>query len=318
VLQSNSDWCHYELSDSSIEVTHDFLVNVEQNEVDEALSTEFIERKYNNIDYAINYDDIDTEYIEKAAKAFSEDTGIEFQVLISFLWYMKHEFSFLESNFNEIENNVIVMKRESVIEDFISCCTESIQKDDVIKTLDFLCIAPEKIKTLKGKQEVLLPTWERENRDNRFDVKPLLRVNDSIVFSPFTLKTLHSRWTSGIMEFYPPYEIGLVKLKAVLTDWKKRYEKQMVVDIAELFENLEYDYISSEVKLHSRDKTGNHPQELGDYDVIAVSKHQRAIYIIESKVLQKVGSIKEHNGQQKNFFYNDKNDEISTPYRLHG
>jgi len=48
---------------------------------------------------------------------------------------------------------------------------------------------------------------------------------------------------------------------------------------------------------------------LGDYDVVAFHKVRRELWIVESKVLQKVGSIYEDQMQQKSFFRQHKDDE---------
>ena len=48
---------------------------------------------------------------------------------------------------------------------------------------------------------------------------------------------------------------------------------------------------------------------MGDYDTLAFDETGKTIWIVESKVLQKVGSIYEDLMQQKSFFFQNKYDE---------
>ena len=83
----------------------------------------------------------------------------------------------------------------------------------------------------------------------------------------------------------------------------------MVQDIAAIFRaNSEYT-VYTEVELFKRFPNDEYPDELGDYDVIAINTSQKEICLIESKVLQKVGSIYEDQMQQKSFFFQHKDDE---------
>ena len=83
----------------------------------------------------------------------------------------------------------------------------------------------------------------------------------------------------------------------------------MVQDIAALFRaNSEY-AVYPEVELFKRFPDDEYPEELGDYDVVAINTSRKEIWLIESKVLQKVGSIYEDQMQQKSFFFHHKDDE---------
>ena len=51
---------------------------------------------------------------------------------------------------------------------------------------------------------------------------------------------LSQLWTYGTLEFYPPYEVGLLNYCHCLEKWKSLYEKQMETDIYNLFNSLGY------------------------------------------------------------------------------
>lgn len=129
------------------------------------------------------------------------------------------------------------------------------------------------------------------------------------IFSPVVIKQLATFWKSGFLEWYLPFEIGLENAKKVLVKWKKRYEDEMVQDIAGAFKEVGFHLVFSEFELASRYPQNDFPDNLGDYDVIAVNQTQKEIWLIESKVLQKVGSIYEDQMQQKSFFLQHRDDE---------
>ena len=123
------------------------------------------------------------------------------------------------------------------------------------------------------------------------------------------MENVHSLWKYGITDWYPPYEIGLDKLSNVLACWKKRYEDMMVFDIVEIFKSQQFDLVVSDVDLNKRFPQDGYPEELGDYDILAINKTKHEIWVIESKVLHKVGSVFEDQMLQKGFFKQGKYDE---------
>jgi hypothetical protein len=123
------------------------------------------------------------------------------------------------------------------------------------------------------------------------------------------MKKLGMSWINGISQWYLPYEVGLTSVIAVIDRWKKRYEDAMVKDIAEMFSNSGFDFVEPEIDFSKRFPKDNYPEGLGDYDIIAIHKGRREIWLIESKVLQKVGSVYEDQMQQKSFFFQHKDNE---------
>ena len=146
-------------------------------------------------------------------------------------------------------------------------------------------------------------------RNNRFEVKPVITVQDNCVFSPVVIYQLLDLWRNGLLNWFPPYEIGLIELKTVLDDWKKRYEDLMVQDIKKLFDDAHFDQVFAEIDLDSRFPQEGFPKELGDYDVLCINESKKEIWLIESKVFHKVGSVFEDLMLQKSVFIQHKYDE---------
>jgi hypothetical protein len=310
VLQDNADTCYYSDVDLSIKIDSEFKVDTIISEFSKLQNEQMILRKYDQKEYTIKNDETDKDLLNKCTNAFFADTGIELSVLISILEYL--QLMVVEKPFaKEVYPNVFEVPKDNLTNDFLELLIESkeIDLEKAEKALSFITLDCDKLKLLNGTIHDILPVWDREKRDNRFDVKPIIIEEDKCIFSPIVMKQLATLWRSGFLEWYLPFEIGLENVKIELTKWKKRYEDEMVQDIATVFMAKGFYPVLPEFELASRYPQSDFPDELGDYDVIAVNQSKKEIWLIESKVLQKVGSIYEYQMQQKSFFYQHKDDE---------
>lgn len=310
VLQDDADMCHFNDPNYTISVDVDYKVTPVLSDEIQMLYGNLLLRKYNTTDYHIKSDTIDESFLKQSVEAFKKDTGIDLGLVLSLVEYMQLGVT-QDGVGEEVYTNVFAVKKEELEKVFFDLLEEKkYTSDDVTKALDFLILDPNLLKTISGSApHDILPIWEREKRDNRFSVKPVILDEEYCIFSPVIMNQVLSLWRSGITEWYLPYEIGLKNLKSVLKKWKKRYEDEMVQDIAAMFRaNAEY-AVYPEIELFKRFPDDEYPEELGDYDVIAINTSQKEIWLIESKVLQKVGSIYEDQMQQKSFFFQHKDDE---------
>jgi hypothetical protein len=310
VLQDNADACYFTDFDLLIQIDQEFKVDTIVSKSGNLQYKQILLRKYEQKDYTIKNDEIDKEYLMQCVSAFLADTGIEMGTLIPLLEYLQLEV--VEKPFvEEIYPNVFEAQIDDLINDFLKLFLEP--KDDnlgkAVNALHFITLDCAKLKSLNGTIHDILPFWDREKRDNRIDAKPIIMHEGKCIFSPVIIKQLATSWKSGFLEWYLPYEIGLENVKTELAKWKKRYEDEMVQDIAGTFSEMGFYPVYSELELASRYPKSDFPESLGDYDVIAVNQPKKEIWLIESKVLQKVGSIYEDQMQQKSFFYQHKDDE---------
>jgi hypothetical protein len=308
VLQDNADNCYFSDFDVIIQIDHEYKVDTILSDYSEQQYEEMILRKYGQKDYTIKKDETDKEFLVQCASSFLEDTGIELNILLSLLRYLQLEV--VEKPFiEEIFPNVFEAPKDDLISDFFKLLIEYKDTEKIENALHFITLDCNKLKLLNGTSHDILPFWDRENRDNRFDVRPIIIQDDKCIFSPIVIKQLATSWRSGLLEWYPPYEVGLQNVKAVLTKWKKRYEDEMVQDIAAAFTEKGFYPVFMDFELVLRFPQSDFPDNLGDYDVFAINQSKKEIWLIESKVLQKVGSIYEDQMQQKSFFYQHKDDE---------
>ena len=308
VLQDCADICYYSDSEITVSISSEYKVDTILNEVAGKMYDSVILRKYDIKEYSIKDDAIDVEFLKSAFEAFNQDTGINIRQLILFMEYMQSDI-IQDATSLRTYPNVFEIEKSELIQKYKEYSKDMPDYNMVMTIIDFLTLDTTALKRVNGKQHDVLPIWEREKRDNRFDMKPIIIHDNRCIFSPVTINGALESWKNGMLNWYLPYEIGLSKLKSVLDQWKKRYEDCMVQDIAQIFRTVGFDTVVTEVDLKSRFPQEDYPAELGDYDIIAISKTRHEVWIIESKVLHKVGSIYEDQMQQKSFFYQHKDDE---------
>lgn len=177
---------------------------------------------------------MDRQYLEKSFSAFQKDTGISFTALITLLEYL--QLTATEScHAKEIYPNVYKMNRVELINDLVESLEDNfISKQSFEAALRFITLEEGSLKTVAGKTHSVVPVWEREKRNNRFDVRPVVQAKDDCIFSPIVAYDLSCEWKSGLLGWFLPYEIGLDELQKAIKLWKKRYEDEMVQDISSL------------------------------------------------------------------------------------
>ena len=311
-LQNVSDLCYHTDSDASLDVLDDYRIDVLLGSHYLEIRTDEKQRRIISKPYDLRRNDIDKKYIELLLSSFASDTGISFKTIEAVLHLLSYsEFSDSEVRFEEISPNVIKANAEDVISKFSSLVPEETSIEEIKKALEYITVNPHKLKTIDKKKHPILPIWEREKRDNRFEVKPIFLVDTYLIYSPIIIEELRNHWIDGFFQFYPPYEIGLANTCKTLNEWKNHYEHIISSDVEGLLKSSGCEYAKHDVDIRREDRKGHHPtiEVLGDYDVIGLNITQKKIYIIECKFLRPVGSIFEHSNQQKNFFLEDKYDE---------
>lgn len=311
-LQNNADLCFHTDSKTQLVVLDDYRVDVELGDEYSAKQESVNKRRLSSESFETRNDEIDVEHFNKVADAFFRDTGVDFRVLLAALEQLSMiGYDLKEVDGEEIAPNVLRIGAKSVLDHYNTYVIEKTPIEAIQAAYAFITINPAELKTLDGQVHPYLPIWDREKRDNTFFVKPILKDNDYYIFSPILIDELRNRWLHGLFQFCPPYEIGLENVKEELIAWKRVYEGLFSSMVASLFNEFGFEYYKYDVDIRREDRNGNHPtiDEIGDYDVIGLSKSLKSIFIIECKVLQPIGSVFEHSNQQKGFFFEDKFDE---------
>lgn len=307
VLQDCADQCHYNLFDAKIELESDYKVNTLYPDEHDDIALAHNRRVYNNEEYMPKLSN-SKDYYSKSLDCFLDDTGVGLPFIISVCLFLSKEFS---ATFpKSIYPDVFEIKYDDLLADCKSVFVNQSEKNlkMIEDAFDYLIIDETKIKTLGNENQKFVPIWDREKRIDRIETKPLVKNGDKIIFSPLSVYELAQIWRSGSTMFFPPYEYGLNKYMKSLDKWKDACEKQMEKNIEDLFKSKGMNAWRG-LKLHKIDKYGNHPQELGDYDVVAIDSNKKIVWNIESKFLNRIGSLKEYYNHQDSFFNKNKKDE---------
>ncbi len=306
VLDDNANICHFTGEETHIIINYEYNVDVEDDEDFTKQLSGLHKRMYDDTGDLKRNSEKDDEYCNKTIEAFQKDTGISFISLMNLLNYLQRGFT--DDIVIDSYNNVFTVSKKELYGDFIKVMKLSLTEQDFDKLLNFLEMKSQYLKTHDGKEEDYLPIGDRKKRDYRFDTKPLLIMDDEVLFSPVTIKDVHANWLNGIYEFRLPYDIGMDNTKDALKEWKAFYEKQIVFDLEKVFESHGCVLVKHNFELYDIDKK-KYPQSLGDYDVFAVDSVHKKIWIIECKVIDKVSTIYEMYRQQNRFFNEKKFDE---------
>ncbi len=308
ILSDNADICYYTKDEAHITIDFEYVV---ENVLDLNEESNYSKRVYEKNGYTISNDDEDKKFFMNIKDSFKKESGISLNLLSDFCYFLQIEFT--KYTYNQLSQNVYEMDEALVkckFKELIdSIDGEKYSESQIQNVLNFLIIESNKLKERNGKTDFYLPINERENRNNRFDVKPIFLFDNKIVFSPVIINNVNDLWFNGFVNFMLPYEIGFEKTVNSLLKWKKRYEDKMVDDIEEIFYKKGISFVRKNFDLYKIDKKENYPMDLGDYDILAIDDMTKKIWLIESKVLNKVGSIFEMYTQQRNFFLEHKYDE---------
>lgn len=305
VLNDVADMCHFSDKEAYIEITEEYVVNILSDEDGGNAITGLQNRIYKYSDGIARKKEIDLQYYEKVKVSLSTNLGFDFNLFMVLLSYFANSFS--NTIVKYCGANVYRATFEKVIDDFQTKIGGNISRDDIERIFCYLCLDVSQLKTINETADFFLPISNRRNRKNRFELMPLVKDENDIIFSPIVMEHLKKDWLNGIFDFRLPYEVGMAETKKILVEWKSKYEKQIVFDVEAVFVKKGFDVVKHNFELKKLSK--DHPQFLGDYDVFAVDCESKSIWIIECKVIEKVATFYDMYRQQKRFFQEHKEDE---------
>ena len=302
LIQNSSDEAHYNLFPISLNVDTEYLIDVIYP--DELANFMFArsKRRMEILSY-IPVVDEGIAFLNDVIQNFFLDTGVYINKVFDVCEYLKYEFTYKFKI--ESDTNVFKINYAELISDLFSVFP-NVDCNELKNAFDYLIIDETGIKKLGNGVEEFVPVWEREKRVNRIETKPIVKDGEYVIFSPIVINDFEEQWKKGIFNFYPLYEYGLDHFLSCLEEWKHKCEKKMEADIQNLFPEGS---ALKNVNLHKRDKGYDHPENLGDYDVLGIDVNNKILYNLESKYLAFTGSIREYFNQQDGFFNKDERDK---------
>jgi len=305
-LYTASDALHYEIFNVFLNVSHDYLFEIEyEPEIDKKYKN-YGERFY---EHKTSLSDKNTatlldikdknQFLDKLDSAFLEELRFS---IINMLTICR-----ILSRWASCTKAKISTYYTSNFDKLFKVCNKNmstfIEKEELKRILKFLTLEQSNILLIEDDPIPCddLPVWEIKKRPNRYNVKPIISIDNQYYWGPWSIYRMLFIWEGAITNGRLPFSINKEEIKKTMNFGKKMMEDGLVTKTYEII-NKFTPFIDKEVELHKRDKKGKHPEELGDYDVLAFLKQKNLILNIECKHLNQVFCLKDAKSLREDIF----------------
>lgn len=219
------------------------------------------------------------ELLENLDTAFKQDLGFGFRNMITVLQVLS-----LWSDYNETTAQTYY---SAGITEIAEICKKNIDKFETCeleKILNFLTLKPVDVLRILGQDKSCddLPVWEHNKRYSRYTLKPLIVIDDFYYWGPYSVMKTGKLWTNQLSQALLPYDLQGKNIQQVIENERKIIERELE-NKAHLIVQRFTKYTKRNMELHKIDKNGNHPQDLGDFDVLSYHPDKDIILNIECK-----------------------------------
>ncbi|MCD4779492.1 MAG: hypothetical protein K8S27_02935 [Candidatus Omnitrophica bacterium] len=289
-LYNISNAIHYGLYTVGINISDSFIFKAVDNETLDEKSKIYGKALSRDQIFNENYDDgvLDSEEERKNFQTslddvFFQEKGFKITNLI--------DVCVILSNYPTYDKNVNKDRCYIALKDeIISLCSVTLKdcsKEEIEKILDLLTLDKASMLTVLGdpNQAKDLPVWENNKRPQRYTVKPIIALDDKLLlWGPYSVKKAQTNWIKQLSSGTAPYDLENDVIEKKFFERKGSISKKVEDKSHEIVKR----YTGSTEKnvfLHRRDRDGNHPSELGDYDVLAYIKDKNIVLNVECKDL---------------------------------
>jgi hypothetical protein len=297
VIIQASDIIHYDINPVGLTIDQDFLIEVEYSEDINEKETQFAQEQaqlrlgiIGNTKDAIKYPKFIKEQMPELDEAFHKDYGFRFTNLISVMIMLTH--------WPEHAEAVVVAPSYSATKDEIAVVAQkaidSIGIEEIDPILDFLTLKSDEVLRVLNDEHPCddLPVWEHKKRFARYTIRPLIKKDQKYIWGPYATRGAGIIWSGSPSSGTLPIDIDKKNIDLLIQKWKQLLDNEVEVKAAEIVKRFTMHVIPS-AKLHRLDKAGNHPKDLGDYDVLAFYPQANTILNIECKSILPVYCIKD-------------------------
>jgi hypothetical protein len=287
VFYEASDNLHYGIHPAGMVINEDFLIEIKYNDDIEskgkAFSQESIKLELGLIgnfgDRADFSKPID-EFIDELDQVFLKGLQFSFRSLIEVLQVLRY---WPEYASGKKEST----RYDASFEEIKKICVKEIKGigcEEIKPVLEFLTLRKADVICIVGSDEpcVDLPVWEHKKRYSRYNIRPLILINDKYYWGPYSVRTTKDIWLNSLSYGTLPVDLNNHNISEVIQAKKKRTEDFLVVKGTEIIERYT-SFVEKELVLHKLDKNNNHPVDLGDYDILAFYPAKNVVLNIECK-----------------------------------
>lgn len=286
LLYAVSDFLHYGIHPAKIEITHDFLVNVNYgSDIDAQIKAGAEEQAkirlgiIGNSGDTVSIPDEVQKYIEELDQAFKTDLGFSLRDVMDvhrvlMLWAV-HSEKDTESTFYK-----------ATPDEIIAVCVEKMEGVDVTTLqpiLDFLTLDPSKILLVEGRAEVQpdIPVWEHRKKTMRYSIRPLVKIEGYYYWGSHSVERSGRLWGGITGTSKLPTDINAPTVTNVLQKGHDSVTDRLQEKIEEIAKRYTPD-VQTEVFPHMQ---GMIAEDIGDIDVFALLREKNIILNIESKII---------------------------------
>ncbi len=298
-----SDFINYELYPLDVIINKDYIISTNDEKHDIAA----MEKQYGedqaklNLGLIGNKDDTAdsslplSKYLDELDYSFKKDFGFGLRSFVN----VQQVLALWAVNAKKAESTHYFASTEEIS----TVCVKSIRSYDTSETnaiLDFLTLKPEEILTIKGdnQQTEDVPIWEHNKRLMRFDIRPLIKVDDQYCWGPHSIDRTSRIWVNISSTHRLPSDLDAPAVKAVLDKGHEDLRNSLVEKIKDI--TLRHTTnVKRDVYLHKHD---NSIRDIGDCDVFAFLKNKNILLNIESKIIDPPHSNKDAGRMQRKIF----------------
>lgn len=201
----------------------------------------------------------------------------------------------------------------SLIQDICTKHIRNINKETIEKVLEYLCLRSDEVLFVGDNitPESDIPVWEHYKRKTRYTLKPIIRIGDDYFWGPYSIIKSIELWSGIAVTRKLPIFHNAPNINGVLESAHLDLEKSM--------ENLIFDIVSRytgyckrNIYPHDYDTS---LQDIGDFDVLALSRDKSILIGIEAKIIDPAYCRKDARRiKYKIFGRNRENGEIKDGY----
>ena len=221
-------------------------------------------------------------FFEELDKAFFSDLNFSISSLVNVLQVL----SLWPGYLNEAKENTWYIATEEQISEICLKNIKGIKKSEIPLILNFLTLKSEDVIKLVGVQRIEpdLPVWEYRKRFSRYNIRPLIQLKGKYLWGPYSARKAGIIWAGTPSSGRLPYDMGSPFIQSVVKEEKKLVETALVDKTEDIVKRFTQ-FVEKNLFFHKRDKNGNHPGDLGDYDVLAYYPQKNVVINIENKDL---------------------------------
>ena len=307
VILESTDALYYDLNDNcEIEISSDFLVNIIYDETTMLNKNNFVDyRSKQSINDNLffspysNQSEIDI-LLNKFDEVFLEEYNFKYRDIFTFLDLLANW------DLSKSSNLCIDISKEKIIE-YLS---PDIKSDEANRIIDFLTLDSSLIKSIISPENIIkvdyIPVLEHNKRHHRYTIRPIIKNTKSNTYTWGTVSAYKSRsaWNWHLSMGQLPYITQKIKINNLIKSEEKNIQDKIVeISFDKIKKYFSGKYVFKEKELYKLDKKGNHPRNLGDFDLLVFSEKYNLILNIECKYIKPSYSMKDSKNDMEKIFY---------------